>query len=244
MSIELSLRNIGLGGREARVYLALLKLGMARVTEIAEESKYERTYCYAILKNLVEIGLIIKDEPEGKVAKYWAKPPETIELIARNQLKEIKKVMPMVKSLYKSNEPMPQIKYYRGKDGVLELYKEAKTIKTSIAFGIVNPTLAYEKIGSNFYRMIEEAVKSGIKLKDLIVSGERAEEYKNKKKEWGEPQTRYLVKNVKLDTDFLIWDDKVALISFEEPIHGYLIQSETIADAWKQIYKILWSLSK
>ena len=55
MNTELELQKFGLDGREARVYLAALKLGKGRVTEIAKESGYERTYCFSILENLEKL---------------------------------------------------------------------------------------------------------------------------------------------------------------------------------------------
>ena len=52
------LERLGLEEKEAKIYLALLKLGKANVAKISKEAQIERTLCYSIIQKLIEKGLL------------------------------------------------------------------------------------------------------------------------------------------------------------------------------------------
>ncbi|MBS3097523.1 hypothetical protein J4209_01865 [Candidatus Woesearchaeota archaeon] len=55
---EEALRKFGLSDREIKVYLALLELGEALASKIAEKTNTPRTLSYDILENLLKKGLV------------------------------------------------------------------------------------------------------------------------------------------------------------------------------------------
>ena len=78
MSIETQLQELGLTEGEAKVYLALVKHGLATVGPVVKESRVAYSNIYEILARLQEKGLvtfIIK----SKTHHYRAVPPHRLQ---------------------------------------------------------------------------------------------------------------------------------------------------------------------
>src|SRR3989338_8400808 len=96
------LKEIGLSEGEIKVYLALLKLGEAKKTEIAKHAGVSSSKVYEICSRLQSkgvVGTIIKD----KKTNFRAMEPKRLldffnEKTARieNQRKELEKAIPML----------------------------------------------------------------------------------------------------------------------------------------------------
>jgi sugar-specific transcriptional regulator TrmB len=222
-----------------------LQLGPVKASEVAEKAELERTHCYLILQSLVKKKLVIKIKPENTAATFMAESPEKIERLAKKRLKELKEILPEMKSLYQHDPDQPIIKYFEGKEGIDEIYEiVSKEAKNKNVYGIINPTAAYNKIGRILPMSIYLFDKSKIKIMDLIVRGEKAKEFKQAKEKTKFGKVKILPNNVNFDTDFLVFDNKVSLTSFKYPVHGYIIESRGIAEAMRQIHKVLWGISK
>ena len=173
-----------------------------------------------------------------------AETPEKIEKITKKRLKELKEVLPEMKSLYRHDPDQPIIKYYEGVEGIKEIYEIITKSKAKTAFGIINPTAGYDKLGNILDQSIHDFDKAKLQIKDLIVQGKKAKEFISTKEKTKFGKIKILPRDVKFDTDFIIFDDKVSLTSFKYPSHGYLIESRGIAEALRQIHKVLWEISK
>ena len=73
------LTNLGLLESEARVYLALLKLGQSSAGKIAKETKLNRNSVYKALHNLLEQGLV-SYVIKANTKEYNASNPAQIEI--------------------------------------------------------------------------------------------------------------------------------------------------------------------
>lgn len=243
MNTEIELQKFGLEGRESRVYLAALKLGKGRVTEIAKESGYERTYCYSILENLEKLELVTRVEPKGKVSTFVASHPKKLKEIAKEKLNAVTSAMPQLRSIYDVQDDQPVVKFLLGKDGIKTVYEEIVNCKSKAAHGIINPDIAYKVVGKILEINMKKCIERGVVVNDLIVDGKMAKKFMEGKRAQ-KAKMRIMPKGFKFENDFLIYDNKVAQISFKEPIHGYIIESKDIAEAWRSIYKALWTISK
>ena len=79
------LNELGFSPKESRVYLAILELGRATVSEIARKSAINRTTGYDILNTLVNKGLVIISGKEPK-QEYTAPSPDKILTNLQNEL--------------------------------------------------------------------------------------------------------------------------------------------------------------
>jgi len=72
------LEGVGLGKHEARIYLAVIEVGPATISEIAHKSKLTRPTVYDQLKKLKQKGLV-SEQSFGRQARYIAESPEKID---------------------------------------------------------------------------------------------------------------------------------------------------------------------
>jgi len=243
MNIEEVLKQIGLDEKQSKVYYAVLCLGLSGVTAIAKKAEIERTYCYAILNDLVDQGLIVKNDLQNAPSCYCVVDPTRIEEIAKERLETVHKALSQMKSIYEVGERQPVVKFYQGVEGIKKVYDNAKSSISKKIFGIINPTSAYGVVGDDLDKISKSAVSAGVEINDLVVSGQEAKNYLDKAKKLGSV-VKILPKGMSFATDFLIYDERVALISFENPVHGYEIESPEIANAFRQIHAALQKAAK
>ncbi|MGV8150374.1 MAG: TrmB family transcriptional regulator [Candidatus Woesearchaeota archaeon] len=120
MDIESALEEIGLSHNEASMYLALLKLGTAKASDIAKKNSSGRGGAYYILKILKQKGFITETIKSG-VLYYNAVSADTIfQIIRDEQYKKenaLKNIISDLKKLESTNLERPIVESYEGYEG-------------------------------------------------------------------------------------------------------------------------------
>ncbi len=134
MNTTLALQNIGLSEKESLVYVALLKLGKANVTQIAELSKLKRPTIYVILEELRKKELVLK-VPFAKKAVYIAKDPDAYFQESLSRAKEAYSTLAELKAMHHKDNKVSTM-YFEGEDGVKEaLFYRHKELENSEIVG-------------------------------------------------------------------------------------------------------------
>ena len=81
-NLEEFLIEYGLTSKQAKIYLASLRLGPSPAQAIATEAKTERTNAYDALESLLARGLM-SISTQGKKRLFVAEQPETLETILK-----------------------------------------------------------------------------------------------------------------------------------------------------------------
>lgn len=128
--LEKYLEEIGLSDKEAAVYLALLEVENAAISEIAKKTKVNRTTVYPVLQSLEKKGLA-SEVPIGKKIHYQAAPPERLEsyverqkVILEEHSSRLKDIIPQLKSVSREMGERPLIKFFEGREGAISAYEE------------------------------------------------------------------------------------------------------------------------
>lgn len=230
----------GLAGNEAKVYLALLKLGSASVTEISQKSKVERTLVYGVLKKLINKGLVGSVIKTNK--KYFepANPQKILDLIKEKE-KIIEQALPELKEIYKSVEEKQEVHHFKGKQGAKTILEELlKAGKEWFIFGTtIKPSKMLSFYMPQFHRkrMERKILFKAIYSED---SKERAKEIKKMKY----TQVKILPKEYMTPTHISIVGNKLGIILWSEEPIGILIENKEIADSFRNYFKLLWSIAK
>ena len=132
------LKNIGLDETEALVYLAMLELGPATVTEITRKAGITRTLGYHVLEKLGWHGLVDCVSGKDSVLRYTVEHPRRVLQFGKskrneldNHLKELEQSLPLLVSLYKVAEK-PTVRYQEGLAGLKSIYLDTLQSKTEI----------------------------------------------------------------------------------------------------------------
>jgi len=241
MEIHEILAQIGLDKLETDVYLATLELGESTVLPIAKKAGIKRTYCYDILAELQQKNLVTYFEKNGR-RRYIAEDPARISQMMLERLKEFNALLPELKSIQNSSTVKPKIRFYEGKEGVISVY-ENFFLNAKEIFALASPNHIYKYIGDYFGEYSAKILAKKVKVRELVTpDGASASYLASFQKPFQE--ARVLPKSVKLSTDMVIFDNKLAMISYANEIHAVVIESSSIVEAQKTLFELIWEISK
>jgi len=233
-----SLQKIGLSKKESRIYLSLLSLGAASVSDIADSAGIKRPTAYIILYELRKKGLVLKT-PHASRTIFQAKRPDELYEQAVNNVNSFERVLPKLLSI---NQPSKTMKtfYYEGTEGVKEAiaYKIDKLKgKKLVAFWARNKTLPSTTLDiyKNWNKKYE---KLDIDIKVITPKDEYSVEYFK--------QFPRIYENIK----FIPEQDYSSEISIEacdnfvrimdgHELKAVIIENQRISDAIKQIFSLV-----
>ncbi len=235
--------EFGLSDKEASVYMALLELGIAGVTEIARRAKVMRTNTYHLLNALMSYGLISLSDDKKK-ALYSVEPPDRLIFMMRRKLadserflKEAEEMMPELKSVYHDPEKPLHVRYYEGVEGIITAYEDTLTSKTKI--------LAYTSIEDShaFFpgylpEYYERRTIKGIPVECILADSTESRRIKSLDKKHLRV-SRIVPEKFKISPEINIYDDKIAIMSLREKF-GVIIESREVVDAFKKMFGLAY----
>lgn len=245
MDIQQALNQMGLEEKEAKVYLAALELGPNTIQNIARKSGINRTTVYQALKSLKLQGLI-SETTSGKRKLILAAEPTNLKRNIKNKEQLLNSILPDLMSLSNINPIKPKIRFYEGKEGHREIYRETLKAKNKIAYWISPLATQMETIGEDFLDWyIEERKKKNIWIK-LIQKTTTATPNKyldSKKHKTDLKQVRNAPAELNLPNITVIYDNKVAIMSSKREGFGFVVESKDYAEMMKTFHDLLWNAS-
>ena len=239
MSVITALKGAGLKRNEIKEYLAVLELGSTRIHNVAKRAGILRTTAYEVVKPLTKKGLISTVIKSG-VLHLEAVDPQKLEKILEENLTNIRKIVQKLRQLKHSVKEKPSVELYEGKEGLKTILEDVlRQEKTYCAYAnytifrllqSYSPNFVKKRIDKKiFARIIQERVKSLIRTKDRNVQEYRALKFSP----------------VVFKSNVFIYGDKVAFLTVSKPeLIGVVIQNKDIADTQRQVFELLWKLSK
>jgi HTH-type transcriptional regulator, sugar sensing transcriptional regulator len=234
--IEL-LKKWGLEEKEAKVYLALLKLREATATLIAEKTNLDRTLIYQLTNKLIEKGMvsyIIKNN----VRYFSAANPKKILENLREKQKEVEKAMPGLLELVNTKEEATKVEIYRGKEGLKTVLNDILRIgKDYVVFG--EEGRFQEVLPIDIHQFLMQIVKKKIHEKVLVREDWRGKAVKSKNSEF-----RYLPKKMISPSSTIIYGNKVCITVWTPPFYAILIENKEVAESYGAYFEALWKIAK
>jgi len=236
------LKKIGLTENEVVVYLTLLKIGPSIVSKIAEKSEIYRPYVYDTLKRLSEKGLVSSVVKDNKKFFSALNPSHVLE-IEKNKLAEINEILPSLNEILEKKKEETKVHFYSGKNILRIIQKEVIKILLeirgeSLVIGVDEKKfMETDKIAmlQFFEQMKQHKLKERVLVREgdnYLPGHEKTTKYKFLPKEFFSPNSTF------------IFGDKVAVILFNEPICGILIESKELAETYRKQFELLWKMAK
>lgn len=243
MPLEIDLKQFGFDEKKARIYLAVLELGEAKAAEVAKKSGIERPTCYDILNKLVQDGLISFFDKRG-VKHFVAEDPEKIQVRLAEKERALNQLLPELKSVYNSLKTKPKIKFFEGLAGIKTILEDTLTPHDKQLLGILSMRDLYEIPGKEFMdNYVKRRIEAKVKLR-VIRSRikEVGETWPTNPKEYRE--LRYAPEKLSFPVTIYIYDNKVGIIGTKKENFGMLIESEEFFETFKNLFEVLWLVSK
>lgn len=248
--MQKELKQLGLDKMEAKIYLACLELGPATPTQIAKKAEMKRPTVYLHLDQLTKLGLISKTI-KNKKRLITAEEPERLKFLVEKHKEEIKqeeeileKLIPMLKTASAKISTAPKVSFYEGKEGIwsvlYDILKEKKSLKTIGSFYSLFSTISEPRLYKEFTM---ERLKQGTSA--YIITDKRT--LKLKRYSWRAGKFRifrFIEKDIDLPAMFILYGDKIAMLSFGKNPAGTIIKSEEIISMLNYMFDFMWSRLK
>lgn len=245
MKIE-DLRRLGFSKSEATLYLSLLKLGSSEVQPLIEETGFYKANIYQALERLCEKGIISKIIENKKRVYQIQKPESIIELIKkkRNELDEQEKIAKeLVNNIEKrkSTHTQETAMVFRGIAGVKQIYSEI--IEKKLDYFVFGSPKESEIIIEDYYWQNLHLKQKENKIKAKMIFHKSLIKWK-KLIPKDIIDLRFLGEEFEPLTETTIYGKKVAFVVWTENPVVTIINNEHVADSYKQLFNILWKISK
>ncbi|MCX6713936.1 MAG: hypothetical protein NTV48_02420 [Candidatus Vogelbacteria bacterium] len=236
------LGDAGFTEKESSVYLALLELGAGDVSDIAKRSGLKRSIIYVILEGLIKRGYA-SELPNKKINTYQASDPTIILNQLKVTTKNFADFLSMFRTLRNRGQKKPKISYLDSLEGILNIYEEMCHSEKPFFM------TSYSKIDKYWpgtsARWIRNYEKGFYRLKGKhLLPAEEIDTEIGKKLLKSDQQVRILDRLNRSDMDFTLFDNKLAITSFEKEPFMILIESETLTKSMLPIFEIAWEKGK
>jgi len=239
--------SIGLGTKEARVYLAALKLGPATAQNIAVKSLVNRPTTYTTIESLVNRGLMSRVQ-KGKKKFFVANEPGRLVVQMEQQEKDIRdrrvKFSSSLEDLFRNFSPAHQSQVEVLEDlNSLVHHQNDLAFESSKIEEIVTVTAmdGREKTGER--ASMEPAWRrlydSGVSVRSLYASSEdRLAHGMTVSSRW--KSKRVDIDRFPLEGEITICGDRVTILSCEDSVFGLSIRNRSIANSLRQVFNLAW----
>lgn len=241
--IEYELQQIGLTNIEAKIYIALLKIGSTTTGPIIKKTGLHRATVYDGLKRLIEKGLVTYIIKENTKYFQAVNPEHFIDLI-NEEKKRLEEKRLYIKNLIKKLNNIQRFSksesavIFQGKKGLKTVFedilkcKELRTFASKGKFG--------EVLGNYFDQFQKK--KRKLKIKDRILIDENLRNSEYVKKIYG--NVRFLPEEYEYPIAIMVYADKIAFFVFTEYPTAFVIKSKEVSNSFKSYFELLWKIAK
>ena len=242
------LREIWLSEGEIKVYLALLKIGGAKKTELARESGVSSSKIYEICSRLQKkgiVGTMLKD----KKTHFLAMEPKRLldffnEKTAKieNQKKELEKTIPILENFGKTQKNKAVL--YEGLNAIKNFYKNIlEELKQDEEYYVVGVNYGDNLAGikeffENYHR---QRARKGIRVKMLVNNDAKDILVKTIH---AKSEIRYLPQYLMSNMMILFYKNKSFIFFLAKDAIGLLIENEEIANGFNSYFNAFWKIAK
>ena len=231
------LENTNLDQKESMVFVALLNLGAATVSQIAETTGLSRASLYYTLEKLIQQNYV--SEAAGtKIKKYIAADPVIFSNELSKAATEFKEMLPYLQSM-RSRSKKPVVSYFNSEAGVMSVWSQIRRPKEAFY------ATSISKIAKHFptelerwkqiYRNSAKKYSSYHLLSDSKID-----------REFGsilsltDQNVQYL-NRTEFAMDMVLFDNKIIFVNFEDEISATLIESESLYRSLKELYLLAYN---
>ena len=241
-----ALERIGLTKNDRKVYLALLELGSATVSDLVKKTGLHRSYTYDILDKLIDVGLtsfIIKNNKKYFNVENLERVLQILkdkEVKIKEDEKEINKILPELIKRQKIAVEKQEARIFVGKEGIKSILEDIlKTKKDFIAFGAEGK---FKDIFKWYFDNWQKR-RSKLRLKYKIIYNSKLKG-KRPTKEQKLVEVGFLPEKYEFPATTIAYGNKLSIIVWEVSPIGFILESEKAVKSFLGYFDLLWSIGK
>ncbi len=230
------LKSLGLLDSEVKTYLLALENGPGTVLDLAKSTKLSRQAVYVAINALTERGLM-SSALRGKKRFYAAERPSKLLAYAKRHESEMKERVQDLQQILPELElqiggERPTVRVFEGKEGIRAIIAdmgESRPKQTNEIADLqaMNTILTPEDLKP----MRLELKRFGTKVRGIYAGPATGKTV--------EADRYFLPKELSgFKSDITVYDDKIALVTFEGKMYSVLIESANLAKALRTLFEL------
>ncbi len=245
MTILEQLKELGIEGKRAKIYLSLLQTGAASASEIAKSTKLKRPTVYDLLDDLIENKLVSMSF-SGNMKIFSAEDPASIISELKEKLAKAETLVPGLQALYSQSPRKPRIRYYEGIDGIKTVCEDILNVKSGEYHYFGSLHEMFQTTGreyQNYY--VEKRISRRIWSNAIRIREKEVDDEFMKSSPKNLRRVRFFPYPINDDIITLfIYDDKIALHSGLKENYAMIIESSELSNLMRTIWKCVWAVAK
>lgn len=235
------LRKTKLNDKEAAVYLAVLQLGKASATEIAQLAGLKRSITYVVLDNLIARHYVSLAPGYSKKV-YMATDPNAIASELDTTARDFREMLPYLRSMQR-RAGKPHVTYYSGIEGARRAFLQIRRPKEA------RYAISIHKAAKHIPEEVERWKKAYLDgkarpggrhlLTDTVEDHQYGQTISQAKQ-----VVRYTRKKQEIEMDMALIDGTVFLTDFEREIQVTVIESKAIYNSLCALFDMAFEASK
>lgn len=240
--MEDMLEIVGLSPKEVRLYVAALNYGDAPMSLLAKRAGIKRSTAYQVFKGLEKRGLMGSFKMRGGM-RFAAMSPDALYALRKKELGDFALILPQLKALEKKKGVHPKVSYFEGREGYRLAIEDSLEKPGNLLRTIGSLTETYKMMGEEYdlKYYVPARIKQSIGIRALLFPDVR-DDLAGRNHAGELREIKWLPKKFWFEGSSLIYDHKVVIVSGVEEMVTVVIESETIAEAEKQKFDLLWEL--
>lgn len=235
------LEKIGLDGKKAKIYLAVLELGRANIIQIARKTVIKRTTVYDVVLDLVNEGYL-SEAKRGVKRIFIAEDPEVLKNIFEQRLDDVKEIIPALSEIYSKVVPRPKFKFYDGIEGVRHIMEESLNTKSKeqLYWGSIGDLV--DIFGDRYMEQwVKRRVRRGIWSRCFLTSKTKISNVDIRSDENVLREVKWLSSKNMFEGVLCVFDNKVMYISSPRESFGFIVESNELSNFLRLIFRMMWS---
>jgi sugar-specific transcriptional regulator TrmB len=240
-----ALTDAGFTKHQASIYSYLVENGPSSASIIARQTSIARTLTYRVLDELAELGLCERDDKKGAVSVYTPAHPVKLHELVERRRKEAEQAATAVGSIvdtltseYNKTLGKPGVVFYEGEAGVRRVYEDTISNNRSGRVQVIRSYLDDKTLGAEFYKTYAQRRARNNIYTEII--SPTSESHPSTLQDEDLHKIRRYMKNLKVPAEINIYDDKVAIIAFDEPLIGTIIEKKAVAETMRALFGYMW----
>jgi sugar-specific transcriptional regulator TrmB len=226
------------------VYVTLLQLGQDTAFRIASKSGIKRSTVYTILERLKSIGLVSMAKTK-KATLFSPVEPKKLYDVFKEKEANLKIALPSLEALYNLRPQKPKVEMFEGIEGTKTVYYDLisylKRGEEMLIFSTFEHVEKYLKEALKVWIRTLRQNKTA-KARELMNDGPQERAFSKDMADIAERyQIRFIPKSLgQTHADFIVYGNKVALISVQEGVFATVVEDKQIASAFRLFYEMAW----
>jgi len=229
--------ELGLSKAESEVYLALLKIGGGKASQIAREMDVKRTTTYATLESLTRKGLASVYFRKSK-RFYYALKPHKVASLFEKKLDLFNSMIPMLEIMEKKETQIKGLRFIETKEELKHFYDNVLEEYKNKEYYIIGSAPAWEGIDEEYFVQYRKNRAKNKTRTKLLLSSESKEINPLNTKLLRE--FKYLPEKYKFKSTIDIFNDQILIVSPDLSSLAVVIAIPAMVDIFKSIFEIIW----